>query len=137
MGRPVGGFALGFGIGAEAVPGSEPYREAVACSDLFRGGGLDFPFSHDLSNAGSRASAVGAPSHSVVPGAAPRAAAPRRARAAGLSRYTPKEGFSYEASRGVVGRSEEHTSELQSRLHLVCRLLLEKKKKNYQDNRHV
>src|SRR5687768_17960422 len=29
-------------------------------------------------------------------------------------------------------RSEEHTSELQSRLHLVCRLLLEKKKKkNY------
>ena len=28
-----------------------------------------------------------------------------------------------------VKRSEEHTSELQSRLHLVCRLLLEKKKK--------
>src|SRR3989449_7024173 len=28
----------------------------------------------------------------------------------------------------VLGRSEEHTSELQSRLHLVCRLLLEKKK---------
>src|SRR2546429_1463116 len=28
-------------------------------------------------------------------------------------------------------RSEEHTSELQSRLHLVCRLLLEKKKKKY------
>src|SRR5687768_17890766 len=33
-------------------------------------------------------------------------------------------------------RSEEHTSELQSRLHLVCRLLLEKKKKkkNYLSN---
>src|SRR5256884_740480 len=29
---------------------------------------------------------------------------------------------------GSVPRSEEHTSELQSRLHLVCRLLLEKKK---------
>src|SRR2546422_1149830 len=29
---------------------------------------------------------------------------------------------------GRDGRSEEHTSELQSRLHLVCRLLLEKKK---------
>src|SRR6201994_5044965 len=28
-------------------------------------------------------------------------------------------------------RSEEHTSELQSRLHLVCRLLLEKKKKEH------
>src|SRR5687768_17715102 len=34
-------------------------------------------------------------------------------------------------SRGILEapRSEEHTSELQSRLHLVCRLLLEKKKK--------
>src|SRR2546429_2313844 len=32
--------------------------------------------------------------------------------------------------RDVVGRSEEHTSELQSRLHLVCRLLLGKKKKH-------
>src|SRR6266550_8362554 len=31
--------------------------------------------------------------------------------------------------RGDAKRSEEHTSELQSRLHLVCRLLLEKKKK--------
>src|SRR5687768_17989397 len=31
----------------------------------------------------------------------------------------------------AVPRSEEHTSELQSRLHLVCRLLLEKKKKTY------
>src|SRR2546429_2234149 len=30
-------------------------------------------------------------------------------------------------------RSEEHTSELQSRLHLVCRLLLEKKKKKTHD----
>src|SRR2546422_7068267 len=30
-------------------------------------------------------------------------------------------------------RSEEHTSELQSRLHLVCRLLLEKKKKKKVD----
>src|SRR5256884_6061470 len=31
-------------------------------------------------------------------------------------------------SEDVAHRSEEHTSELQSRLHLVCRLLLEKKK---------
>src|SRR5690348_18246516 len=30
--------------------------------------------------------------------------------------------------RAAVGRSEEHTSELQSPVHLVCRLLLEKKK---------
>src|SRR6266700_8437071 len=32
--------------------------------------------------------------------------------------------------RGLAARSEEHTSELQSRENLVCRLLLEKKKKN-------
>src|SRR5260370_19517513 len=43
-------------------------------------------------------------------------------------------------SEGVVkrrkqdGRSEEHTSELQSHLNLVCRLLLEKKKVNYTNN---
>src|SRR2546422_11507422 len=36
--------------------------------------------------------------------------------------------FLIEVAAGVI-RSEEHTSELQSRLHLVCRLLLEKKKK--------
>src|SRR2546422_3266008 len=38
----------------------------------------------------------------------------------------------WESSRTL--RSEEHTSELQSRLHLVCRLLLEKKKKKKRDN---
>src|SRR2546422_7886724 len=40
----------------------------------------------------------------------------------------------YLGHRETQPRSEEHTSELQSRLHLVCRLLLEKKKntkKNY------
>src|SRR2546421_8124725 len=40
-----------------------------------------------------------------------------------LSYFSAKEG------RGGRGRSEEHTSELQSRSDLVCRLLLEKKKK--------
>src|SRR2546422_3944197 len=42
-------------------------------------------------------------------------------------------GHTARAICGVSGgvRSEEHTSELQSRLHLVCRLLLEKKKKRY------
>src|SRR5690554_7630187 len=34
-------------------------------------------------------------------------------------------------------RSEEHTSELQSRPHLVCRLLLEKKKNNKQYNTYI
>src|SRR2546429_9795411 len=37
--------------------------------------------------------------------------------------------------RARMDRSEEHTSELQSRLHLVCRLLLEKKKKRITTSR--
>src|SRR2546422_3724027 len=40
---------------------------------------------------------------------------------------TGRRRFQKRSKRGK--RSEEHTSELQSRLHLVCRLLLEKKKK--------
>src|SRR5438876_5498672 len=40
---------------------------------------------------------------------------------------TTMPGFKQEVRRGV-NRSEEHTSELQSPVHLVCRLLLEKKK---------
>src|SRR5690554_7216986 len=39
------------------------------------------------------------------------------------------------AARGRAVRSEEHTSELQSRPHLVCRLLLEKKKKQNTNNK--
>src|SRR3989449_1782265 len=38
----------------------------------------------------------------------------------------------YQRLPRMTRRSEEHTSELQSRLHLVCRLLLEKKKKTSQ-----
>src|SRR5438876_3529227 len=38
------------------------------------------------------------------------------------------------ASCAAVIRSEEHTSELQSPVHLVCRLLLEKKKKTHYPN---
>src|SRR5947209_15094362 len=37
--------------------------------------------------------------------------------------------FAVAAARALAARSEEHTSELQSRQYLVCRLLLEKKKK--------
>src|SRR3712207_9307667 len=47
--------------------------------------------------------------------------APRGGRAARPDRRPPR--------RPDPGRSEEHTSELQSRQYLVCRLLLEKKKK--------
>src|SRR3989449_7906100 len=40
-----------------------------------------------------------------------------------------EEALASRAYEDTALRSEEHTSELQSRLHLVCRLLLEKKKK--------
>src|SRR2546422_3545381 len=42
-----------------------------------------------------------------------------------------------EAQPHSRARSEEHTSELQSRLHLVCRLLLEKKKSSWQICLHI
>src|SRR5260370_14626568 len=46
----------------------------------------------------------------------------------GATRYSKHEG-NIPRSRGIaLWRSEEHTSELQSHLNLVCRLLLEKKK---------
>src|SRR5687768_17928487 len=43
-------------------------------------------------------------------------------------RYWDASGLLHGAFCAAGRRSEEHTSELQSRLHLVCRLLLEKKK---------
>src|SRR2546422_3418418 len=59
---------------------------------------------------------------------------------ASFARFRPSEGslggwrghcrMLYQGALRSSVRSEEHTSELQSRLHLVCRLLLEKKKKN-------
>src|SRR5689334_24678630 len=39
--------------------------------------------------------------------------------------------------RRAKRRSEEHTSELQSQFHLVCRLLLEKKKKKTEKNKYI
>src|SRR3989449_8395721 len=58
-------------------------------------------------------------------------ASPYRARASrGEARKFVEPQFDGDASEYAFHRSEEHTSELQSRLHLVCRLLLEKKKKS-------
>src|SRR5207249_11798223 len=47
---------------------------------------------------------------------------------------SPSRGFAF---NWIYPRSEEHTSELQSRFDLVCRLLLEKKKKNHNICKHV
>src|SRR2546425_12478275 len=55
---------------------------------------------------------------------------PGGARAAELARATYQTDPSYEVrAAALTARSEEHTSELQSLAYLVCRLLLEKKKK--------
>src|SRR2546429_3859337 len=57
---------------------------------------------------------------------------PRRRTAWSSARITRASGSrSRYGRRRSTSRSEEHTSELQSRLHLVCRLLLEKKKKKF------
>src|SRR5687768_11235920 len=45
------------------------------------------------------------------------------------TRWKPPSASTRSTKHQSANRSEEHTSELQSRLHLVCRLLLEKKKK--------
>src|SRR5713101_8725388 len=47
-----------------------------------------------------------------------------------LARANIRGGSAVSEARRLVRRSEEHTSELQSHVNLVCRLLLEKKKKN-------
>src|SRR2546422_3389042 len=58
---------------------------------------------------------------------AARGAVPTRARRAP---HESPEALRRLGAAGDVLRSEEHTSELQSRLHIVCRLLLEKKKRS-------
>src|SRR5258708_11130838 len=57
--------------------------------------------------------------------------APCGAAGPGLPRDTTLDEYSPSCTPTIDGRSEEHTSELQSPDHLVCRLLLEKKKKKH------
>src|SRR5947208_4689048 len=64
---------------------------------------------------------------SMTPGASEKDKVAHRAAAPTIGQ-APLRPFSFAVVRR--GRSEEHTSELQSPDHLVCRLLLEKKKKN-------
>src|SRR2546422_4366654 len=54
-----------------------------------------------------------------------------------LGHFNVEAGHLLEAGPRASERSEEHTSELQSRLHLVCRLLLEKKKKKPKHKQHI
>src|SRR2546422_5495584 len=60
----------------------------------------------------------------VTSGSMVRVSSSRISLSMGRARYA----YALATCSAIVPRSEEHTSELQSRLHLVCRLLLEKKK---------
>src|SRR5256885_2492405 len=71
--------------------------------------------------------------HGHAPGRCPfrgRTAGPR---ADGPSKHCPRVRRRRDSERQALLRSEEHTSELQSPCNLVCRLLLEKKKKIHED----
>src|SRR3712207_9397029 len=64
----------------------------------------------------------------TTPGRTPRSAPRRRSCSAARWSAAPRTGRCRStAGWATCGRSEEHTSELQSRQYLVCRLLLEKK----------
>src|SRR3712207_8686276 len=70
------------------------------------------------------------PARGALPAGLPRRAAgegPRRGHGT-VRNKVRDEGTARCATRSATRRSEEHTSELQSRQYLVCRLLLEKKK---------
>src|SRR2546429_6933420 len=60
-----------------------------------------------------------------------RRISPRHVDRTAADRQAADRDRSRDRRRYRVTRSEEHTSELQSRLHLVCRLLLEKKKNKH------
>src|SRR5690625_6869468 len=91
---------------AESVPGSDPLS----------GGAMDSPHSHAGANGGVF----------IGPDTEPGELLGRRR----LRKHCGPYAACHCAASATAARSEEHTSELQSRGHLVCRLLLEKKKKN-------
>src|SRR2546422_4244933 len=72
---------------------------------------------------------IGAPSSEILPALGCSKPASRRMSVLLPQPEGPTMTVSFARSMVNEQRSEEHTSELQSRLHLVCRLLLEKKKK--------
>src|SRR6266568_1007049 len=95
--------------------------DSAACS---RAGGTTS--GRAVSIAGGAASAVGA-----TGAIAPRSISSMRARVSGSGSTSISRFNSATSASAWARRSEEHTSELQSQFHLVCRLLLEKKNKNH------
>src|SRR5438445_8410883 len=76
--------------------------------------------------------------HDALPISLRRRCTPKRPRINTLSDSTSCQSNLYpRICRALANRSEEHTSELQSRQYLVCRLLLEKKKKNTKNSTNL
>src|SRR6266404_8954013 len=99
---PFGAYQLAL-LGADVIK-----VEAPGCGDLARQLGADADLNRKLMGASFLAQNAG-----------------KRSVTVNLKSEAGRQVF-----RRLVGRSEEHTSELQSLAYLVCRLLLEKKKKN-------
>src|SRR5579883_2708845 len=106
---------------------ANPFRDRIAPADEERVFVCPPPGSCPRRRAFSSVPSVPSPPCAVLwPGSAGYSAQSRR--------RVPGESFVYKSPPHPHGRSEEHTSELQSRENLVCRLLLEKKKKKNNSN---
>src|SRR5947209_16297623 len=87
-----------------------------------------FPYTTLFRSAQSMANTTGGVPQATRSNSAGRQTPPSRARRQSISGISARHAFS------TASRSEEHTSELQSRQYLVCRLLLEKKKQKEHRN---
>src|SRR5438876_5763399 len=96
------------------------FRDALAGNDRALPAGLVPDAAHRL----AALSGIDVLDFELLPGGAKRTAAQNLV--AHVSLFAVRDGHRH---RQIEKRSEEHTSELQSPVHLVCRLLLEKKKK--------
>src|SRR5947209_4689067 len=115
--RGASGNASGSGMGQSGPATSGPATSGPATS----GSGNSGSWPSGTSSPGARGSDVMRFSSASGPSAIPGTAGPFPGRAAGV-------GWCAWRNQAAGARSEEHTSELQSRQYLVCRLLLEKKK---------
>src|SRR3712207_8423758 len=84
-----------------------------------------FPYTTLFRSAGAKKAKKDDPAPTSAPAAAPATASASALESTTASASPPAE------ANDRLPRSEEHTSELQSRQYLVCRLLLEKKKTTY------
>src|SRR3989449_5986853 len=118
--------------GARDIEPDQPVDEARAHADADEGPGQRELLARTrASHVGEHHDARGGPAVRQLEPRAPKRVAARRVAAVAAQGSWPAE---VPDAATAATRSEEHTSELQSRLHLVCRLLLEKKKNTHNIN---